>query len=253
MNLKASAVAVALALAGTGAWAGDTEPDEKADAAAATSVPSQDAPAEAVSGWQFENGESTGGSQQIAGPQSEDPDSEAKTSLGYTEGDQASQSGESAAMSDEQSEQYQAERPDTTQGQDPAASTAEQTPGNSPQSPREPEAAQYGDDSSAGTAMSEQEESESSAQTGMQDQEEQSADSGMPAHLQGKVIVIIPKDWQGSMQGLLTALQSAPDAQDIVIVQQGEPGETDEPQASGTQIPDDTYEASRPLPQSNQQ
>lgn len=101
--------------------------------------------------------------------------------------------------------------------------------------------------------MSEGDEGESSAQSGMQEQEEQSADSGMPAHLQGKVIVIIPKDWQGSMQGLLTALQSAPDAQDIVIVQQGDPGESDEPQASGTQIPDDTYEASRPLPQSNQQ
>jgi hypothetical protein len=67
-----------------------------------------------------------------------------------------------------------------------------------------------------------------------------SASAGVPAGMEGKVIVIIPREWQGSLKDLVYALEASPDARDIVIVQQGEP------QAASEDDDEDEYVAERP-------
>ena len=294
MQIKASVAAVMLAFAGTAAWAGEGVPASGDGAAAATD------------GWQFVNGEpaTQSGGTRAAGSPSLDADEQAKTSLGFTEGDQAgkdpgagesegdrmagtdSQSGESAAgsaespadsaaMSESEGDRFTAAVPDgqseseaPAMGEDQSGQPAdaqEQDSADQPaHSPRESDSGQ--------AASSDEDDSDQAARSGEQDDEEMagaeegdeqsaqaegedgmSADSGMPPNLQGKVVVIIPRDWEGSLEGLLSALQGSPDAKDIVIVQQGNPGEPADPQADSSDEPDDSYEASRPTPPLNQQ
>jgi hypothetical protein len=73
------------------------------------------------------------------------------------------------------------------------------------------------------SAMSEEEGDNPSAQSDDSSGQDPSAQSGTPPGLEGKVIVIVPRNWQGSLKELVSALQTSPDARDIVIVQQGEP------------------------------
>lgn len=177
--------------------------------------------------------------------------------------DQAATSDESGATTapqaagsdDSVSDQYTAEQQDGTtpsegsdqpgMSEDQSGAPASQSEDSADQpahSPREP-------DSSGQAAMSEDAGSDQSAQAQDGQSGDQAADSATPAALQGKVVVIIPRDWEGSLEGLLSALQTSPDAKDIVIVQQGQP---DDPQASSAEEPGDTYEASRARPLNQQ-
>jgi hypothetical protein len=165
----------------------------------------------------------------------------------------ATSSSQAAGSDDSAGDQYTAEQQDGTtqsEGSDQPGMSEDQTGGPASQgedsadqpahSPREPDSGQ--------ASMSEDPGSDPSAQA-QDESSDQAADSGTPAELQGKVVVIIPKDWEGSLEGLLSALQTSPDAKDIVIVQQGQP---DDPQASTTDEPDDTFEASRVRPLNQQ-
>ncbi len=290
MQIKASVAAVMLAFAGTAAWAGE-------------SAPPDDAVVAPDGGWKFLNGEpaqsgAVSGGQ--ADSQSLDANEQAKTSLGFTEGDQTDDdeavsdkmagtdapSGESgastgssdadAAMSEEEGDRFTAATPDEQsdsenpamaedQSGQPAGAQSQDSADQPAHSPREPDSGQSassGEDGSDQASRSQEQDEEmagteegdeQSAEAEGDESDEMSADSGMPANLQGKVVVIIPKDWEGSLEGLLSALQGSPDAKDIVIVQQGNPGEPADPQADSSDEPGDSYEASRPTPPLNQQ
>ena len=334
MQIKASVAALMLAFAGTTAWAGTNDPEQNT-AGPSSLDPAGAAAAQAPTGWQYMNGEpaADAGQGSAATASQSDTDEQAKTSLGFTEGDQSGDgsdqtaqaeeesdkmtgtdhpkgehtsaasgdpSNDNAAMGDEDADRMEAAHSDE-EGQEGQAATSDQSgdedqaatseesdaattsqatgsdesvsdqytaeqPGNTTQSEDSDESGMSEDQTGApssqggdsadqpahsprepdsGAAMSEDPGSDQSAQAQDGQSGDQAAGAGTPAELQGKVVVIIPRDWEGSLEGLLSALQTSPDAKDIVIVQQGQP---DDPQASSTEDPDDTYEANRVRP-----
>ena len=120
-----------------------------------------------------------------------------------------------AAMSDDQA------------GSDQAASSEEQSGGDQTATSEEQSG---GDQSAMGEEVGDQ---------------AASADNPV-ANLKDKVVVIIPKDWKGSISDLIAALEASPDAKDIVVVQGGEP-------QAGNSSEEDDYMASRMKPATNQQ
>lgn len=120
-----------------------------------------------------------------------------------------------AAMSDDQA------------GSDQAASSEEQSGGDQTANSEEQSG---GDQSAMGEEVGDQ---------------AASADNPV-ANLKDKVVVIIPKDWKGSISDLIAALEASPDAKDIVVVQGGEP-------QAGNSSEEDDYMASRMKPATNQQ
>lgn len=243
---KASVLAVALALSSSAAWAGVSSDAANASESQGTpaapvqpsaSQETMDGAKESL-GWTYVNGESTGSQEQstqattdddgrtTASTQQEPQEDQTAASEDPATGDQAAAQGE---------EELQAAKPDSGQDQ-PSAQSDEQSGEQSAKSGDDEEqsarseeeqgdsdqAARSEDDDEDQAAMSDEEGNEQSAQS--EDQgKDQAADSNVPAGLEGKVIVIVPRDWQGSLKDLAAALQSSPDAKDIVIVQQGQP------------------------------
>ena len=197
MKLKTSVAAVILAFSATGAWAGPT---------------------------------GTGNSQSDLGT----PDTTAvqPSAAPVNEELQWKFVNGTSATDSEKRDSDQAAKPVDQGNSDQAAQSEEQ--GSSEQSAKtkgQPE----GDQSSK---SKEEDGSDQTAQSEEQDGNDQTANSVQPAaDLKDKVVVIIPKDWKGSLFALIAALESSPDAKDIVIVQQGEP------QASSDE-PEDGYSAS---------
>lgn len=143
-----------------------------------------------------------------------------------------------AAGSENPAGSSQAATTDAQDGSDQAAAAEEQ--GGSDQ------AANSEEPSDGGQAAMSEDESGQSARSEDQDESGQSANSDNPmANMKDKVVVIIPRDWKGSIPDLIAALEASPDAKDIVIVQQ------DEPQAGNE--PGDEYQASKMTPAINQQ
>jgi hypothetical protein len=249
-RLKASAAAVLLAFSSAAAWAGvsgDAAEQKTQSGAATIPQPSGGEAAEESLGWQFVNGQA-GATEQAS--QDEAP----ATAQGEEQGQdgQAAQSGgqaepdSQAASGDESSQEQAATGQETEDGQQ-SAQSGEPSESDSQAASGE-DASQ--DQTAAGeeatdeqqSAQSEGQSEEQSAQSKESGQGDQAADSQLPAGLEGKVVVIIPKDWQGSLPDLVAALRMSPDAKDIVIVQQGEP------QASNSEDEDDEYFADRTEP-----
>lgn len=248
LKRKASVLAVALALASPAAWAGVSSDAANANESQGTpAVPVQpSASKEAMDGakeslgWTYVNGESTDSPEQSAQAITDDDgrteastqqepqeDQTAASQEAQGGGDQAAAQGEEeelqaakpqsaqdqSAQSDEQSGEQSAKSEDDDEDQ---SAKSEEQQGDSEQ------AAKSEDDDEDQAAMSEEQGDEQSAQSEGQGKD-QAADSNVPAGLEGKVIVIVPRDWQGSLKDLVAALQASPDAKDIVIVQQGQP------------------------------
>jgi len=206
MKLKASVAAMLLALSGTAAWAGDSPEAIEQNRQADPTAAEQSSDAAPDIPAGWHY--INGESAASEGQGGANP--EAATSLGFTESDQAA-----AAGAEEK-------------GETSATSDDESGSDRSAQS----------DDQDASDEQSAQSEDEG---------HEQSAQSPNPAaDLEGKVVVIIPRDWQGSIPGLITALESSPDAKDIVVVQQGDP------QAGNSGVSDD-YSADRSRPADSDQ
>jgi hypothetical protein len=249
-RLKASAAAVLLAFSSAAAWAGvsgDAAEQKAQSGAAAIPQPSGTEAAEESLGWQFVNGQG-GATEQAA--QDEAPAAAQGEEQGQDE--QAAQSGEQAepdsqaASGNESSPEQAATGQETEDGQQSARSGEQ--PESDSQAASGEEAAQgqtaAGEETADGqqSAQSAGRSEDQSAQSDESAQGDQAADSRLPAGLEGKVVVIIPKDWQGSLPDLVAALRMSPDAKDIVIVQQGEP------QASNSAEDDDGYFADRTEP-----
>lgn len=115
-----------------------------------------------------------------------------------------------AAMSDDQGESDQAASSEKQSGSDQTANSEEQSGGDQ-------------------SAMGEKD-------------GDQAANADNPAaNLKDKVVVIIPKDWKGSISDLIAALEASPDAKDIVVVQGGEP------QAGNSSGEDDYTAGAKPV------
>jgi hypothetical protein len=243
---------VLLAFSSAAAWAGVSgdaaEQKARSDAAAIPPPSGAEAPEESL-GWQFVNGQS-GAEEQAAQEEEKAPATAQGEEQG--QGEQAAQSGEQAepdsqAASGDESSQEQAATGQETEDEQQSAESGEQSESDS-QAASSEDASQ--DQTAAGeeatdeqqSAQSEGQSEEQSAQSEESGQGDQAADSQLPAGLEGKVVVIIPKDWQGSLPDLMAALRMSPDAKDIVIVQRGEP------QASNSENEDDEYFADRTEP-----
>lgn len=202
MKLKNSVAAVLFAFSATGAWAGDTDkPQAEASQPNATGAQQSSGTADETLSWQFVNGQAAGSANQAGTEQAAGSENQAGT--GQSASDQA-------AMSDDQS------------GNDEAASSEEQSGGDQTANSEE----QSGGDQSA---MGE-------------DGGDQAANAENPAaNLKDKVVVIIPKDWKGSISDLIAALEASPDAKDIVVVQGGEP------QAGNSSDEDDYTAGAKPV------
>ena len=206
MKLKTSVAAVILAFSATGAWAGPTGTDQsKSDMGTpdATAVQPSGGAVDEQLEWKFVNGQTAGSE---------------------------SQSGQSAATENQAGSDQSAKTEDEGEGNDQAAAANDEDSND--------QAAASEEESADQTANSEEQSSEGqSVRSEEQDESDQSASSDNPAaDLTDKVVVIIPKDWKGSLPDLITALEASPDARDIVIVQQGDP-------QAGNNEPDDSYSA----------
>ncbi len=241
MKLKTSVAAVILAFSATGAWAGPTGTENsQSDLGTpdATAVQPSAGPVNEELQWKFLNGTGApdsgknrssqaakpakqGSSDQAAATEEAGTAGQAAVSGQQSTGDQSAgseQSGAEQAKSEESDDSDQAAMSEDDEG-DTAAAAEEQ-------------------EGSDQTANSEEQGEDQSAQSDEPDGSDQTANSAQPAaDLKDKVVVIIPKDWKGSLPDLIAALESSPDAKDIVIVQQGEP------QASSDE-PEDGYSAS---------
>ena len=247
MKLKASVAAVILAFSATGVWAGPSGTDNAASdlgSPDSTAVQPSAGPVNEELQWKFVNG--SGGqdsSEQSAKSEDQDGDQAAKSAEEGGE-DQAASSGQEsdsdqAATSEEQEGNDQAATSESEDSDEQSAMTDEDDE-DSDQAANEDE----GGDQSANAE--EQGDEEQSARSEDEDENDQSANSDQPAaDLKDKVVVIIPKGWKGSISALITALESSPDAKDIVVVQQGEP-------QANNGGPDDNYSASQ-KPVINQQ
>lgn len=275
MKLKTSVAAVIVAFSATGAWAGPTGAGQsKSDLGGPESSavqPSAGAVNEDLQ-WKFVNGTGASDSEKsgidrAAGTQVQSDGAQAVKAEAQDGNDQsavnnARDESDQAAASEQQSEDQSAEAQEqdgaeraAASDEQPGSDTAKSEAGDDAEQSAMTEddegseqAATAEDDSGDQTAKSEDEgDDDQTARSEDQDESDQSASSDNPAaDLTDKVVVIIPKDWKGSLSGLISALESSPDAKDIVIVQQGDP------QASNDE-PDDEYEASSMKPAINQQ
>lgn len=269
LKRKASVVAVALALSSPAVWAGvssdaaqanETQnPGTQAAEQAAGSQSAMDGAKESL-GWTYVNGQPAGSqdpaqakpdddgrtmSSQTADSQSDGSDQAASETTGrdYSsakEGDQT-RGDDSAAASGQQEEDLQAAKPDESDQQSAQSDEQSRDQTAKSQEDDDDQSAKSEDSDEDQSAATEDEDNGQSAQSDNSGKD-QAADSGVPAGLEGKVIVIIPRDWQGSLKDLVAALENSPDAKDIVIVQQGDP------QASNKS---DEYFAEKPV--SNEQ
>lgn len=230
MKLKTSVAAVIFAFSAAGVWAGPTGTDQSKTDLGTPDVtadqPSSSAAANEDLQWKFVNGTGASDSDHSGTNQTAQPEQQGHSDHAAQSGEQ--ESGAQSAMTEGQGESDQAAASEQ-EGGDQAAKSEE------------------GDDSTDQTAKSEGENSDDQTARAEQEEGDQSANSHNPAaDLKDKVVVIIPRDWKGSLPDLIAALESSPDAKDIVIVQQGEP------QASNDE-PGDEYEASNMKPIINQQ
>ncbi len=189
MKLKTSVAAILFAFSATGAWAGDTgQPEAKASQPDATGAQQSPGTADETLSWKFVNGQAAGSENQAGTEQAAGSEKQAGTEQAG-----ADQTGsDQAAMSDDQGESDQAASSEKQSGSDQTANSEEQSGGDQ-------------------SAMGEKD-------------GDQAANADNPAaNLKDKVVVIIPKDWKGSISDLIAALEASPDAKDIVVVQGGEP------------------------------
>jgi len=240
MKLKTSVAAVILAFSATGAWAGPTGTENsQSDLGTpdATAVQPSAGPVNEELQWKFLNGTGASDSKNRASQAAKSAEQGSSDQAAATEkagaagqaaaSEQQSTGNQSAGSEQSGSEQAKSEESD---GSSQAAMSEHDEDDKS--------AATEEQEGSDQTAKSEGQGEDQSAQLEDQDGNDQSADSDQPAaDLKDKVVVIIPKEWKGSLPDLITALESSPDAKDIVIVQQGDP------QASNEE-PDDSYSAS---------
>lgn len=204
MKLKTSVAAILFAFSATGAWAGDTgQPEAKASQPDATGAQQSPGTADETLSWKFVNGQAAGSENQAGTEQAAGSENQAGTEQAGTNQAGAGQAGsdqtgsdqagsDQAAMSDDQGESDQAASSEKQSGSDQTANSEEQSGGDQ-------------------SAMGEKD-------------GDQAANADNPAaNLKDKVVVIIPKDWKGSISDLIAALEASPDAKDIVVVQGGEP------------------------------
>lgn len=210
MKLKTSVAAILFAFSATGAWAGDTgQPEAKASQPDATGAQQSPGTADETLSWKFVNGQAAGSDNQAGTEQA--ATNQAGTGQAGTEQAGADQAGsDQAAMSDDQGESDQAASSEKQSGSDQTANSEEQSGGDQ-------------------SAMGEKD-------------GDQAANADNPAaNLKDKVVVIIPKDWKGSISDLIAALEASPDAKDIVVVQGGEP------QAGNSSGEDDYTAGAKPV------
>jgi hypothetical protein len=214
LKRKASVIAVALALSSPAVWAGVSSgaaeaneaqnPGTQAAEQAAGTQSAIDGAKESL-GWTYVNGQAAGEQAQAADsppdqPAMTQPDDDGRTVATQQDG---AATGDQAAASSEEDDQAAQSEPEA----DEQTAKSEEDDGQ--------DQAAAGEDQSSNERSAQSEEGSSG--------NDQAADSGAPAGLEGKVIVIIPRDWQGSLKDLVAALEASPDAKDIVIVQQGDP------------------------------
>lgn len=208
MKLKTSVAAILFAFSATGAWAGDTgQPKAEASQPAATGA--QQSSGDETLTWKFVNG-------QAAGSENQGGTGQAGTAQAGSGQSSNAQAGSDQAGSD------QAAMSDDPAGNDQAASSEEQSGGDQ-------------------TANSEEQSGGNQSAMGEEGSDQAANAENPAANLKDKVVVIIPKDWKGSVSGLIAALEASPDAKDIVVVQGGEP------QAGNSSEEDDYTAGAKPV------